>query len=151
MVFTWVDMVAVLVIGLYVWQGYERSVYVVIAEAIAWVSGFYLMWQWQQAVMRSLVLGMGVGAGLAQYLAYLLLFFGVQQLVYRLLRKVSEGLSHQYVGSQGARLLVLIPAALSGLGVVVLLLLAFGGFPVDYPLKSELFSSMIGRVLIRFI
>jgi uncharacterized membrane protein (Fun14 family) len=147
MIVTWVDGLALAILGLYVWQEYERSRYAIVANMVGWLTGFYIVWEWSKPVKRWLVMSFGIETQMAAYVAMLGILVIVWQVLSRIIEHVSQRLPNQYPRSWFMRSLWFAPTVISGLGFVTLLMIAFAGFPGTYALKQDISDSWWGRVV----
>jgi len=143
----WVDGVVGLVLLAYVWQGWERRVFMVLSEMVSWVMAYvitcYSLW-WLMVV---LVKYLGVSARYSPVIAWTLLVVVAQQVVYRLCLLVTSKISRHYFSGGTQLVMGLLPSFLSGLLTLVYVMVVLMWLPFDYPAKVDIVSSWMGGLL----
>lgn len=140
----WVDWTVLVLVGLYVWQGWERNLMVMWADVVGWLAAFGFD-NWKGAeVARWVTLQMGVDYSWAKYLVGLFLIMLIQQSIYWLGTSLSLKVERVYPAWQWQVMWGMLPSVVSGVMLLVFIVRAFAYFPVDYPLQDQLGASWVG-------
>jgi len=145
----WVDLVIVLIFGLYVWDGYRRGFLKLLWELVSIILAFIFGLKFYPFLSDILASSFNLSELYAKPIAFLTIWFAVQVIFYfvgRLLAfytpaSMKESPINHYLG--------FIPAALKGVIFIAVLLILFIVIPLSSYLRNSINHSFFGGALVR--
>lgn len=120
------DLIVLMVLALYAWQGFEQGIFVIAAEVLAWLSGWGVAALFTNRLAMVLIVYFGLPRTAAEVLAFMVIIGVVAQVVFRSLLRLVVRIPRQFFPTWWQGLLGLIPALINGVlvvGFIVLLIL----------------------------
>ncbi|MBI4035087.1 MAG: CvpA family protein [Candidatus Chisholmbacteria bacterium] len=145
----WVDLVILGVLGIYVWEGWGRGIFTVLAEMGAFVTSIAAGLRFYKLPAMVLERNFQIRAPVARVIAFLVVAVVVEQVLGRWFKKLVRRIPKSYFPAWWQGLLTIVPSLLTGLIVVGLVLVTVMGLPVTAAVKRDTRESEMGKVLLK--
>jgi hypothetical protein len=143
--FNWFDWAVVGLVCLYAWQGWERGLYIVIPEFIAWIMAWVIGLIWAEPFAIILINNFGLWRQSSWLWAFMMLVIVTELICYQLGELIFLRLPKRYLPKSGQLTLAVIPAFLSGLMLMSFLVLIGVKLPVRYSMDEQVDQSWFGQ------
>lgn len=145
----WVDLVVVAVLLFFVWDGWRRGIFVLLAQLLAFVGAILLAYRLYFLVTPFLMQAFSLSRGLAQAMAFLLTAYVAEEVLVRGLNELIGRIPQKYFPRWWKGIMSVVPSLLSGVVVTALVLSAILAFPIRPRVKQDILASELGGWLTR--
>lgn len=147
----WVDAVSVVLIGLYVWQAWERNPLTNVNELISWVTAYVFYYYFRISLQTSLVRLLGMRESEASFGVDLVVILACQQLVFWTLQALIDRLKKQYFSVFWHGLLSFLPSLVSAVLLMGYIILVLISFPYPSVIQEDMKLSLLGIKLVAWL
>lgn len=145
----WVDLVVVGVTAYFIWDGWKRGIFVLLAQLISFVGAVLVAYRLYGRVTLFLMAAFSLSRGLAQAVAFLLIAYGTEEFLVWISSLVIGRIPQKYFPRWWKGIMSVVPSLLSGVVVTALVLSAILAFPIRPRVKQDILASELGSWLTR--
>lgn len=149
MVFNWVDLVILVIVGYYLFQGWETGVVSLLAGLISFLLAIWIATHYNFIVGNFLKLKFGIPSSWTSPISSIILLFIAEAVLSEILHIIVRKLPNKIFQSKVNRVLGLFLSALNGLLIISFFLLLINILPIRGTVKQDIGKSTIGRSLLR--
>lgn len=147
----WVDLVIVLIFGLYVWDGYRRGFLKLAWELFGLIVAFLFALKFYPSLSEVINSSLNVSALYSKPIAFLGIWFVSQGIFYLIGRVISFYTPSGFKESKINHYMGLIPAMIKGFIFISVILILFLIVPINVKIKSAITNSFLGGNLIKIV
>lgn len=145
MQFSWFDVVVGAMILLYAWQSGGRAWYLAVSEALAWIAAFVGAVWGAERMAIFMVMNLGLWEKGSWWWSFFMILILAELLAYRIMVSWLSSYSRNKLAVWQQTSLITIASLISGVMVIGLIVLSLLEIKNNYPLKSEVSNSYMGR------
>ncbi len=142
---SWFDWVIVAMILLYAWQSSARSWYLSLSEALAWIGAFVGAIWGAERMAVFMVMNLGLWEKGSWWWSFYIILILLELLVYKVMVVWLSSYSRAKIAVVGQWGLTITTSIISGFIVIGLMVLSLLEIKTNYPLKSDMSNSLMGR------
>ena len=144
----WVDGVIIVIIGWFVWDGWKKGVFWLVAQMLAFVLGLFFAF-WGYGLFAGLLTrGFGISHGLAKALGFVGAAIIGEQVIYEVLARMVRAIPRKYFPAWWSGLMSTIPSIVNGAVFVGFIVVAVISLPLRPSLKRGVMDSRLGALLV---
>lgn len=144
----WIDLVLLIFLAFYVFEGYERGFLALLGEMISLVASFLLALHFYPQLSSLLIANFTLSRNFANPLAFVVLGLVAEIIITTLIISIYSKLPRDLFRSSLNKILGLAPALIDGLILAAFFLTIFVSLPFSPSLKSDILASKIGSSLV---
>ncbi len=145
----WVDLVILLILGWFVWDGWQKGVFWLGAQIVAFVGSLLVAFRGYQIVAEWIRQIFNLPYGLDKAIAFLVVGAIVEQIIYEILARIILRIPKKYFPKWWQGFMSLVPSLLSGLVMVAFLANLIMALPLKGGLKKDITNAKIAGWLMR--
>lgn len=145
----WVDLLIIVFLLFYAWEGFERGFLALLAEMGSFVLSFLAGLRFYPFAAKLLIDNFTLSRGVANALGFVLIVVGTEVVLGVVTTSLYRLIPPRWLSSWWNRTLGFLPAVVDGLILVSFLLTALVGLPVSGAIKYNVLNSRLGSALVR--
>lgn len=149
MVFNWVDFVILIIVGYYLFQGWETGVVSLIASLVSFFLAIWIATRYHFIIGNFFTEKFGIPASWTSAISSIIVFFIAEAILSELFHFLLRKLPNKIFQSKANRVLGLSLSALNGLLIISFFLLLISVLPIRGTVKQDIGRSTIGSSLLR--
>ena len=147
----WVDLVIVLIFGLYVWDGYRRGFLKLAWELFGLIVAFLFALKFYPPLSDIMINSFNISSLYSKPIAFLGIWFIVQGIFYLIGRLIAYYTPSDFKSSIINHYMGLIPAMIKGVIFISVILILFLIIPINVKIKEAINNSFFGGNLIKVV
>lgn len=148
MFLNWIDAIIIVVLGYYLFQGWEMGLMQLTANLVSFLGSFWFAIKFHRTVGVFLTEKFGMSLLWSNVLGYLIIGLVADMAISQLLVFVTERLPKQWEKSKTNRWLGSILSMVNGMAIVAFILLVILALPLRGTIKQDIRKSPVGRQLV---
>jgi len=137
----WVDLILVLILMLYVWQGWDHSLPAQLNLTFSWIAGWWISLKIKAIAALWLVTHFGLKPEWAEWAGLVLSVLVIQQILYWAIMGLIALLPRHYLSSKWQALAGASLSVVSGFFIILWIVAALVLLPISYPLQEDFENS----------
>lgn len=147
----YIDLVILLVLGLYIAEGIERGFWALFGELASFLGSFALGLRFYSVASKFLIDNFSLPYSFSNALGFILVVLVAQVILGAVVDRFLSRLPSKWWDMWWSKALGILPATLSGLILVSALLVLLVSIPISSRIKSDITASRIGGYLVRTV
>ncbi len=148
MQFNWIDLVVLIVLGWFVWDGWKKGIFWLAAQLVAFLLSLVIAFRSYAAVAGLIVQLFSLSHGWAKAIAFMGVAIVAEQVIYEFLAWVVVRVPKRYVPKWWAGFMGVVPSLINGGVFVAFVATAVVSLPVRPQVKRAVLDSRLGNWLV---
>lgn len=144
----WIDLVILITLAFFVWQGYELGFWIFIIDFLAFLGSFLISLRVYKLLGNFLDSSFSLGHSLSNVLGFIIAAFVIEAILRFFLIKLLEKLPQKIWNNKLNKFLGILPALGEGIILISFILTLILGLPVSPSIKNNISSSKIGGFIV---